>query len=145
MEARPDCHLRFEPPDDSAVTSCDYIERCNQTGEWSLYDPYLEIACLSYLSVFVQNQIEFRNVHCYLCNVPNNKIGIKKECADTYHNPDTIIYPFTTLLSFNIKAPVENTNDACPEDLYREQVNKYPVLNYKTFIQTHRTSFQKYS
>ena len=62
------CNLIYESPNPQARTVCDrnIINRCNQTGLWRFYDPFIERACLSYTTIF---DYEYKNVFCYMCNV----------------------------------------------------------------------------
>ena len=41
------------------------ISKCNVTGHWETYNPFIEAACLAYSTIY---NFKYRNVFCYLCN-----------------------------------------------------------------------------
>ncbi|KAL4223471.1 hypothetical protein ACF0H5_016942 [Mactra antiquata] len=92
------CELHFVPPNNHdwvQDNSCSYsIDRCNTTGLWKTYDLQLELACLSYRSVYKG----YKNVHCYLCNGFNRE-DIESTCDLQSGNGGAP--SFLALLDFN--------------------------------------------
>lgn len=63
--------LVYKPLDSfaSRVRECSLaISRCNESGEWKVYDPMIERACGAFWAVFKLKQEIYKNPFCLLCN-----------------------------------------------------------------------------
>lgn len=60
------------------------VHKCNQTGRWRQYDPYIVNACDSYTLPFYDTKVmtAHKNIHCYICN--NNHL---KDNVYVYRQP----------------------------------------------------------
>ena len=99
VKSEPDCNVIFEFPKEYNVdpASCVLmIDKCNMTGNWRDYDPYVEEACLSYESVY---NGKYKNAHCFMCN-GYAKAEIVDTCYWTASKVPSTPVPYTTLLFF---------------------------------------------
>lgn len=67
------CNILFKPENYlinfwTAKACLKTFDRCNISGQWEVYDRQLEEMCLSYRGTIYQLNLNFRNIHCYLCN-----------------------------------------------------------------------------
>jgi len=147
---RDDCYLYFSPPADAVphLQRCpEDIHRCNTTGQWREYDPFLESACFSYKSVYKG----FRNVHCFLCNGHTaDEIGTLCNNDKDATDPKPM-YTFISLLDFNILEEGLLSDDlpskACSEGYLLDQRNvsiaiTITIYLYERFTLGKKTNFK---
>ncbi|KAH3738247.1 hypothetical protein DPMN_044877 [Dreissena polymorpha] len=115
IESDPECNVIFEFPKEYNVDPVPCllrIDKCNMTGNWRDYDPYVEEACLSYESVYND---EYKNVHCFMCN------GYEKAEIDDTCSWDSGILPptpfsYTALLFFMEKEEMTKDYSETPSN-----------------------------
>ena len=117
LALRTDCHIIFQPPENTIYPICvRVISKCNISGLWKEYDQYLEVACHSYMSLYMDGLNSFyQNIHCLLCNLENSPVNLATLCFDPTHGKGNIMYGFTSLLSFNSDVGDERTLPSCGE------------------------------
>lgn len=114
--AAPD--TRYEQPECTTV-----IDRCNVTGKWSKYDPFLEGKCSLYDNIItITDSVYYRykNIFCAQCN--GEKVG--EFICEMGQSTEADSYPFSGLLAFSpLKAENQDDNidsQQCvnPHDIY---------------------------
>ncbi|XP_045165325.2 uncharacterized protein LOC123529170 [Mercenaria mercenaria] len=88
------CNILFTPYKGNACNR-NFIDRCNLTGQWFIYDRETETSCLSYTSVYTD---KFKNIHCYICN-GFKETDIEYSCQTDYAS-DIEGY-FITIIDFS--------------------------------------------
>lgn len=95
-----------------------HVSKCNESGLWQAYNKSLEEACLSFELYFYAKDffgyVVYRNVFCYLCNVPPGN-GITHVCPTSEKNiirgsDDTV---FTGILDLLYYKKAEEVIYAC--------------------------------
>jgi len=122
------CNLIYESPDPQARTSCDteLINVCNQTGLWRFYDPFIERACLSYMTIY---NFRYKNVFCYMCNVDigANAPGLCNEMPGPH-----VFSTFSLLLNLPEPSPLVDHKDE-PIGCLDSQILDPVTVSYSTF------------
>ncbi|KAL4237786.1 hypothetical protein ACF0H5_002498 [Mactra antiquata] len=131
IEKSSECNMGFIAPPEFSHTSCDIvISECNITGQWDIYDSYIEEACAHY---FIPFQYIYSNVFCFICN-SNSSENIPSCLFST-----TVFVNFELILRTDIyqndMTKNKNKDDKCFEnEMYdRFQQTCLPVscLSYK--------------
>lgn len=71
LASSPDCSLYNIAPSGVRLRQCFFsgtVDRCNVTGNWHTYDPFLEKACSTYTAILQDGGPNYRNIFCFLCN-----------------------------------------------------------------------------
>lgn len=86
------CNIFYQKPDGVKDVKCQKkVSTCNETGEWMIYDPVIDVACQLYNAEVTFN---FKNIFCFLCNT--NFRDIDKKC-----NNRLVEVAFSAILNFN--------------------------------------------
>ncbi|XP_045166357.2 uncharacterized protein LOC123529859 [Mercenaria mercenaria] len=88
------CNILFTPYKRSECNR-NFIDRCNLTGQWLIYDRETEASCLSYTSVYTDT---FKNIHCFICN-GFKETDIEYSCQIDYTS--TVEEYFITIIDFS--------------------------------------------
>ena len=106
------CEIRYKAPI-MEIFQCHldkwYVNRCNVTGQWNVYNSNIEWGCINTYDPFDV----FRNVYCYLCNI--NKIPSR--CAsDQQHIVNSSLNGHNSLTEinngFHLSSIVSNLTDS---------------------------------
>ena len=112
------CSVYFRPPNGISIDAClipHYsVSKCNETGNWRVYNRSLEMACAAFVDPFNNT---FKNYFCYLCNVDEPDEQSTWVCRTEKGDVVEIFPPFTAIISLNYaNQPVGNKLKDCADE-----------------------------